>query len=266
MSKPPPPPLPAWVSGQRQEAFARHYMMAEIYWYTQKLLGEEVQLLAHDIDVSGVDLTLIHDFSNVPLQLKSREFSSSTTSWQVRRRLAFPESFSPLHSVLFPEGQNPANEGLGGALVVQEIVLRRNTLEPQLYYRVGQLLLAYLRDEARFEELVDRCKDCPELLTLNSSDLTPPLTIAELLWLLLGLEARGEGTPVPSTVLAMNPDNPELAREALRALEARARARWEDIGKSMEGAPALSPPLKQPRRNRVQARQKRRRPAKRRAS
>src|ERR1700724_3346797 len=126
----------------QQEAFCRHQMMADIYFHAE-LVKRDVQLLAHDIDVNGVDITLIADATTVPLQLKSLTFGSRTASWKVRRRMPFPENDSLLSTtILTPDG--PATEGYDGALVVQMIAPSTEKRRPIVWYQVATLPLIFL--------------------------------------------------------------------------------------------------------------------------
>src|SRR5207244_3123289 len=101
--------------------------------------------LAHDVDVDGVDLTLVHDHAVIPLQLKSHG-GKKTSSWDVRRRIPFPQTFTRLHEALFDE-QSASTEGLGGGLVVQKVMPLSEWPYARLWYRLAQLDLVYLRSQ-----------------------------------------------------------------------------------------------------------------------
>jgi hypothetical protein len=203
-------------------------MIADIYLHMERT-RDEVQILSHDIDVNGVDLTLIGRSLVVPIQLKSTSHGATTAHWPVRRRIPFPENYSRLcEAVLRPDG--PATEGHGGALVVQTIVMHDTDPFARLWYRVATLPLVFLRDQARCDAIVKACRDCPETLSLLESDLTPPMVIGELVWLLLHGKA---GSPLvdgddlhPVQLLVVEPRQVEMARSILKRFEDRAWARW----------------------------------------
>src|SRR5260370_19930348 len=104
-----------------REAFCRHALIAEMYLRAAQSKNW-LEILSHDIDVEGVDLTLIRDGAMIPLQLKSRVLGSTTGGWDVKRRIVLPPLHSFVHKGMFDvTDPDPATEGLGGALVCQEI-------------------------------------------------------------------------------------------------------------------------------------------------
>lgn len=216
-----------------QEALCRHLTMADVYIGAGRS-DQFVQLLSEDIDVKGVDLTLIHEGHVVPVQLKSR--IGSTSQWWVRRRIVVPEFNSAVHNHLF-DHQDVATEGLGGALLVQDLHLTVDGA--RLWYRLGRLDLIFLRNPKRFAKLAQAMEACPDDLVLSSKDLTPPLTMGDVLWLLFGFGsdmADEHGLIEPGAALISVDDGGKTAQAALQHLEALARARYRAWKKAQPAA------------------------------
>ncbi|MCC6334310.1 MAG: hypothetical protein IT380_10025 [Myxococcales bacterium] len=219
-----------------QEAFCRHQMIAEIYCHAART-KRHIEVLSHDIDVNGVDLTLVHDGTVVPLQLKSRIDKSTTKRWDVRRRIIFPATFSVAHRGLFDSGE-PTNEGLGGALLVQDTVEMATEPFVRLWYRVGRLDLIRLRSEKRFNKFIKASEACPDSLTLWESSLTPPLTIGEVLWLLLDIDSLSplvSDCSAPWLVIGnLREDSTsfEAGRQEYLAFEKAAKARFKTVSQA----------------------------------
>ncbi len=228
-----------------QEAFCRHQMIAEIYCHAART-KRHIEVLSHDIDVDGVDLTLVHDGTVVPLQLKSRIDKSTTKRWDVRRRIIFPATFSVAHRGLFDSGE-PTNEGLGGALLVQDTVEMATEPFVRIWYRLGRLDLVRLRSEKSFNKFIKTSESCPESLTMLESSLTPPLTIGEVLWLLLDIDSLSPLTSdcaAPWLVignLREDPSSFESGRQKYLAFEDAAKTRFKTVS-PLPSSPSAAPP------------------------
>jgi len=210
-------------------------MIADIYAHAERV-GRKIQVLWHDVDASGVDLTLVEGPTVLPIQLKSVVIGGSTSHWSVRRRIPFPRNYSPLsEAILTPDG--PATDGYDGALVVQQLLLIDREPWAELWYSLATLPLIFLRKYKRAAAIVRACEGCPSSIELLKGDLTPPLMIGELLWFLAGTDAQSEvigDSTDPVAALTNGPILPDgsrggdvaYARETLRAIEMRARVRW----------------------------------------
>ena len=210
-------------------------MIADIYAHAERV-GCKIQVLWHDVDASGVDLTLVEGPGVIPIQLKSVVFGGTTSRWSVRRRIPFPRNFSPLsEAILTPDG--PATDGYDGALVVQWLLLMDRGPWVELWYSLATLPLIFLRKHQRAAAIVRACEGCPSSVELFKSDLTPPLMIGEFLWFLAGTDAQSEIIGDSRDPVAALTNGPILtdgsrggdvayARQTLREIEARARVRW----------------------------------------
>jgi hypothetical protein len=218
-----------WKSGsQYQEAYCRHRMIADIYAHAERV-GADVQVLSHDVDASGVDLTLVSGSDVIPIQLKSVVVGSATSRWKVKRRIPFPVTDSPLSKGIM-RWDGPATEGYGGALVVQRLLLTDREPWEEMWYGLGTLPLLFLREPARARAIVRTAANCPKNIQFVKGDLTPPLRIGELLWLLTGYDSGSEilNFPSPVDVLLSGAGgwNAKEASRTLREIESLAESRW----------------------------------------
>jgi hypothetical protein len=207
-----------------QEALCRHLTISDVY-LVAKRTGHFIQLLSEDIDMQGIDLSLVYEGSMTPVQLKS--LVGSTQQWKVRRRIPIPSLGNPGHTELF-DVQDVATEGLDGALLVQELHFRGE--EAKVWYRAGRMELIYLRKESRFDQIAKKSQECPSHLILRMTDLTPPLTMGDVTWLLLGFGsalAEQHGLINPMTALIGMDDHGAMARSALKKFEKLAFTRYQ---------------------------------------